>query len=374
MLRLINTIKEEKWIKGVRTGDALLIYSLRCKGEKKYIKKLYGSNFFQMRMLIPREGSHIRVIGIKQEEKFRNRIKRAVLRNSTILMNKVKEDEELLLELISISEEIKNQKIKNQKNLFKIIKKLLEKHYFLFFLCFSLGAVLFENKHLVKDKKLARKVLKIHDNWRNTLFEKEMGILDKLEEFLKNLAIEIKIKDFEDLYYLEIKEFEKVLRDGFITNELKKRIYRRKKGFAYISFPNKIKIIEDHKILKELEDYFKEDLSTNVLKGTVGFRGKNKIIKGKARIVKDPRTKIKIEQNTILIVLQTTPDFVPIIKNFSGIIADEGGITSHAAIISREFKIPCIIGTQVATKVLKDGDLVEMDTEKGIVKILKRVK
>ena len=52
-------------------------------------------------------------------------------------------------------------------------------------------------------------------------------------------------------------------------------------------------------------------------------------------------------------------------------ITDTGGLTSHAAIISRELQKPCIIGTKIATKVLKDGDVVEVDAEKGIVKILK---
>ena len=54
------------------------------------------------------------------------------------------------------------------------------------------------------------------------------------------------------------------------------------------------------------------------------------------------------------------------------IIADEGGLTCHAAIISREFKIPCIIGTKVATEVLKDGDFVEVDANQGIVRVLKK--
>lgn len=53
---------------------------------------------------------------------------------------------------------------------------------------------------------------------------------------------------------------------------------------------------------------------------------------------------------------------------------DEGGIACHAAIVSRELGIPCIIGTKIATKVLKDGDLVEVDANKGAVKILKRAK
>ena len=54
------------------------------------------------------------------------------------------------------------------------------------------------------------------------------------------------------------------------------------------------------------------------------------------------------------------------------IVTDEGGITSHAAIIARELNIPCIIGTKIATQVLKDGDLVEVDANKGTVKIIKK--
>jgi len=68
----------------------------------------------------------------------------------------------------------------------------------------------------------------------------------------------------------------------------------------------------------------------------------------------------------------TRPEFVPLMKKAAAIITDEGGITSHAAIISREMNIPCIIGTKIATKIFKDGDLVEVDADKGIVKILKK--
>ncbi len=67
----------------------------------------------------------------------------------------------------------------------------------------------------------------------------------------------------------------------------------------------------------------------------------------------------------------TDPDFLPAMKKASAIITDEGGITCHAAIVSRELKIPCIIGTRIATKVLKDGDLVEVDANKGIEMVTK---
>ena len=55
----------------------------------------------------------------------------------------------------------------------------------------------------------------------------------------------------------------------------------------------------------------------------------------------------------------------------SAIVTDQGGITSHAAIVSRELKKPCIVGTRVATKTIKDGDLVEVNANHGIVRILK---
>jgi pyruvate,water dikinase len=63
----------------------------------------------------------------------------------------------------------------------------------------------------------------------------------------------------------------------------------------------------------------------------------------------------------------TTPNMVPILRKARAIITDEGGITSHAAIIARELKIPCIIGTQNATRVLKDGDLLKVNADTGII-------
>ena len=59
-------------------------------------------------------------------------------------------------------------------------------------------------------------------------------------------------------------------------------------------------------------------------------------------------------------------------KKAAAIVTDEGGITSHAAIVAREVGIPCVIGAKIATKALKDGDLVEVDADKGIVRIIKK--
>ena len=76
----------------------------------------------------------------------------------------------------------------------------------------------------------------------------------------------------------------------------------------------------------------------------------------------------KAEEVFVLVTSMTRPEMVVAMEKAAAIVTDEGGITSHAAIVSRELKIPCIIGTKIATRILKNGDLVEVDAFKGIVR------
>jgi phosphoenolpyruvate synthase/pyruvate phosphate dikinase len=105
----------------------------------------------------------------------------------------------------------------------------------------------------------------------------------------------------------------------------------------------------------------------NTLIGQVAFRG---MYTGKVSIVLTKEDANAFKEGDVLVASQTTPDFIYAIKRAGAIVADEGGIISHASISSREFEIPCIIGTKIATQVLKDGDLVEVDADNGIVRIL----
>ena len=73
-----------------------------------------------------------------------------------------------------------------------------------------------------------------------------------------------------------------------------------------------------------------------------------------------------------MVSVSTSPQLLPAMKLSAAFITDMGGITSHAAIVARELKTPCIVGTKIATKVLHDGDLVEVDANRGIVKIIKQ--
>jgi phosphohistidine swiveling domain-containing protein len=124
--------------------------------------------------------------------------------------------------------------------------------------------------------------------------------------------------------------------------------------------------------LRKIQDYyFDENISQNknIISGQSGSKGK---VRGRARIVLNVNSKHGFQKGEILVTGMTRPEYVPLMKQAAGIVTDEGGITCHAAIVSRELGIPCVIGTKFATHILKDGDLVEVDAERGIVKILKK--
>ncbi len=108
-------------------------------------------------------------------------------------------------------------------------------------------------------------------------------------------------------------------------------------------------------------------LAKDVISGMTACLGK---AIGRVKIVEPHAKGIIFEKGNVLVSKMTTPDLMPIIKRAAAIITDEGGVTSHAAIISRELKIPCIIGTKIATQVFKDGDLVKVDADVGVVKRL----
>lgn len=90
-----------------------------------------------------------------------------------------------------------------------------------------------------------------------------------------------------------------------------------------------------------------------------------KIATGKARVIKDPSKITEFKKGEILVTEITDPDWEPIMKIASGIITDKGGRTSHAAIVSRELGIPCIVGSGVATTSIKTGDTVTVDCSSG---------
>jgi pyruvate,water dikinase len=91
------------------------------------------------------------------------------------------------------------------------------------------------------------------------------------------------------------------------------------------------------------------------------------VASGPVKIVPDPSQIDKVLQGDILVAEMTTPDFVPAMKRASAIVTDRGGRTAHAAIVSRELGIPCVVGCEKATATLKDGQIITVDGTNGRV-------
>ncbi|MDO8625303.1 MAG: PEP-utilizing enzyme, partial [Candidatus Diapherotrites archaeon] len=108
----------------------------------------------------------------------------------------------------------------------------------------------------------------------------------------------------------------------------------------------------------------------STLKGTVVSLGATPIVTGRVRILLDPHQVGQIREGEVLVAPMTSPEYIFAMKKAIAIVTDTGGLTSHAAIVSRELKKPCIVGTKFATRMLKDGDLVEVDTKNGVVRRL----
>ena len=252
---------------------------------------------------------------------------------------------------------------------------------------------------------------KIIDDLQNldALKRKRQEIIDRIK-FVKQAKSRI-LKDMQSKemknickLYEQLADFReirkrRVLKDHYYLYELLKETCRRSKtpiSTLQWSFPSEIKSLKiDKNLLKELEQrktkyivtglknklihvYGKDvdtisnalikRLNTSEIKGVVANKG---IVKGYAKIVLKKDDFKKVNKGDIIVAMMTRPDYMPIMEKASAIITDEGGTTCHAAIVARELKKPCIVGTQTATILLKDGDYIEVDAEKGIVKKIK---
>ncbi|MBI2573530.1 hypothetical protein HYV86_06715 [Candidatus Woesearchaeota archaeon] len=130
------------------------------------------------------------------------------------------------------------------------------------------------------------------------------------------------------------------------------------------------RIIFSGKQAQEFYQHLQEEtLETTEFKGTIASMGKTQ---GRVVIVLKTHDLLRVERGDILVSSMTRPEMTVAMHKAAAFVTDEGGITSHAAIVARELHKPCVIGTKIATKILKDGDLVEVDANKGIIKILRK--
>ena len=253
-----------------------------------------------------------------------------------------------LKDVINNTENLEEEKIKLDNNLKNISKK---------------------QEELKKELKLTEVENFIFDTARDFLFLKgyRMDVRSKSNYALEKLFKELgKRKGFslEELRYMKISEFKDI--DNIDKYDLRKR--------RSYSIWNIDKYGENILLDREAENFMANIVidekieETNTIKGDSACLGK---VKGNVKIINKAEDMKKMEHGDILVAITTNPNLVPAMQKASAIITDSGGITSHAAIVARELGKPCIIGTKIATKVLKDNELVEVDATNGIIRRLK---
>jgi phosphoenolpyruvate synthase/pyruvate phosphate dikinase len=169
----------------------------------------------------------------------------------------------------------------------------------------------------------------------------------------------------EEMKYTYIHELETLLKQ----KKIDKKIFKERKKFVCV-----ISTVNNYDILqgKEAEQLFrtcfeKKQEKVDIIKGMVASTG---YAKGPVKIIRKTHDIINFQEGDILVASMTRPETIVAMEKAAAIVTDEGGVTCHAAVVSREMGKPCIIATKIATKVLEDGDIVEVDAEKGIIRKL----
>ncbi|MBI4453051.1 hypothetical protein HY636_00235 [Candidatus Woesearchaeota archaeon] len=239
--------------------------------------------------------------------------------------------------------------------------------------------VLNRKKELVKKYNLSSNVEKIahrlafciwwQDQRKKFIFITNAYIDALLMEMSKRFNI-----NFDSLHYYCIEEINKLIKENKPLAE--KEISLRKLYFMrnYYAGDNKSKVFCGKDVENIIKPYTEIKIYPNLkeFKGTVVSIGNKSKVKGIVKVVKSGKEIGKVNKGDVLVAPMTAPDYVVGMKKASAIITDEGGITCHAAIVSRELGIPCIVGTGIASKILKDGDVIEVNANHGIVRKIKQ--
>lgn len=175
-----------------------------------------------------------------------------------------------------------------------------------------------------------------------------------------------------NLHYYILPEIKDILLKGKKLSQ--QEIYSRENFFVLLMTGGKIKLYTGDKGKKiEHREVPRQKIKrVRVFNGQVVCIGKP--ISGAVKVIRKQKDISKMKKGDILVSPMTTPRLMSAVKLASAIVTDEGGITCHAAIVSRELNIPCVIGTKIASKILQDGDLLKVDTQSGVVTILKKNK
>jgi phosphohistidine swiveling domain-containing protein len=230
-------------------------------------------------------------------------------------------------------------------------------------------------KESVRKLRLTKKEIGVFEAIRNLGYYKWAREYEFTEAFFRldmvqnELAKRLRISPLA-VKYLMSSEYSLLLDNlGKYKSELPKRVKRslivqdRQKGISIFVGP---KAIREWDKIKPAEK--EKDDGLGRAKGSPAYGG---IVRGTVRIVNSVRHISKVSPGDILVAVTTNPALLPAMKKAAAIVTNEGGITSHAAIVSRELQIPCIVGAKNATRIFKNGQTVEVDAKHGIVRRMK---
>ena len=164
------------------------------------------------------------------------------------------------------------------------------------------------------------------------------------------------------------------INEAILSSSIQDYIFDRLNGCIYINIYGSEKVIshsENNDIIKNIENNkFKNSTDKNILKGVIASDG---FIKGNCIVINRYDKKYDfVDRNTIIASFSTDPDMLHIIKNSGAVITEQGGVTSHAALICRELGIPAIIGVENLLNVVSTGDTLEVDANNGLIKIVQK--
>ncbi len=201
--------------------------------------------------------------------------------------------------------------------------------------------------------------------WQDQRKKMVFHMIEILKTIVSHLANRLQI-DKSLLHQLTARELIEVIK----TQNLNKKLLSQRAKQCYFRMRLDTGLEIDTKDYAKLRAQIitKYSFSSEYVQGIVAQPGK---VIGPAKIIMTLNDHAKFQQGDVLITSMTRPDFAPLFSKAAAIVTDDGGITCHAAIISREFRIPCIINTKNATTTFKDNDIVEVDAIKGTIRRVK---
>jgi phosphohistidine swiveling domain-containing protein len=350
------------YVKYLERKNSLLVFSVSQLAHTKLLSKATG---FGYSSLVYSYGQNTGTFYYSKEEKeyAREYFSKLVLRNDSKLVKFYNKGEILADKMnLLLAEFSSNPKSQNKYTFSEIIDSFSE--MFLYTTVIPFTVLSGAEKALEKENSpRLKKIIADFESIRNSVeYPKFVSVV--IHPYLDMVAKKLNTTS-ENASLLTFGEMKSVL-DKNESIDLREVLKRNEACFCRGDFSKtKFMVSTDPKLVsllvKPIEGGAKE------IVGKSAFPG---LVMGKVRIVNTVVELKNFKAGEVLVSISTNPSLMSALSSAAAIVTDEGGIMCHAAIIARELKKPCIIGTKNATKILKDGDTVEVDANRGIVKVL----